>query len=42
MNVYVKDHALLVEPVTAVTGEDARAEWRRARRSPGSGDAGGT
>lgn len=41
VNVYVKAHARAGGPVTAATGEDARAEWRRARRSPGTGDAGG-
>jgi hypothetical protein len=41
--VYVKDHARADELVTVTSSaEDARAEGRRARRSPGIGDAGGT
>lgn len=40
---YVKDHARADELVTVTSSaEDARAEGRRARRSPGIGDAGGT
>ena len=42
VNVYVKDHARAEGLVMVSTVGDARAEGRRARRSPGSGDAGGT
>jgi len=41
VNTYEKDHACARGPVTVATGEVARPEWRRARRSPGSGEAGG-
>ena len=43
VSVYVKDHARAEGLVTVTpSAEDARAEGRRARRSPGIGDAGGT
>jgi hypothetical protein len=43
VNVYVKDHARAEGLITVTSStEDARAEGRRARRSPGIGDAGGT
>jgi len=41
--VYVKDQARAEGLVTAMSSvEDVRAEGRRARRSPGINDAGGT
>jgi hypothetical protein len=43
VNVYLKDHARAEGLITATSpAEDARAEGRRARRSLGIGDAGGT